>query len=650
MGNWFKRIKEKSGAATVEAIVSFTGFLFVIITILNVANYCRAQMVISNAVDAAAREMGQYSYFYNMSGMKKFNDYVNENAGVGAANINDVIDGVNSVYTTMTTSLSDSSDYGAYLADKVDDQTLNFQDLQTAVMKVDTDANSILSSINAMEAKFSSVQRNPLLYMKSLAAAASGEAFDLAKSYAIAAPLAKVFTAANINSGKITVQEYLENLGIVNGFDGLNFNTSTIFTAGEPNDIHIRCYYKISLCNFVDKSLFDITVCKEAVCRAWLGGDDNPVKVSEQAGVPSPSGGDDTKNTPEVVDNDDADVSGGEGGGGKDGKDDGDVSDGDGGGGGKDPVVADVSDGDPGKPPVDENTAALMELVAELNVKGANADDAVNVYRWALELGIDVDSLGLRKADGTTWAESEMISVMAGKVHDNNSYKDMCSIIFNASDLSKEDKYKMLLDLYNSMGYKTDLYVPTSLDYVKSFNSDGSISYDWPSNLGFAPGTVTPLQPGGASLPDNWDRYGSSYGRNFSDLPGGDEKNKYSWDKRSLPYEENPDAYHHGTMNDKCYFDVIDALIKPGGTIKDVNDALAKEGLGPIDESAYWQAMKEYGDYATDVATTFKGKVNAPYGLTGSVAGAFGEPGGASQYTTPISIETMVMMGIVKYD
>ncbi|SCX11724.1 hypothetical protein SAMN02910339_01648, partial [Lachnospiraceae bacterium YSD2013] len=76
------RFKDKCGAVTVEALVSFVGFLFVIITILNVANYCRAQMVISNAVDAAAREMAQYSYFYEMSGMKKFNDYVNDNAGV----------------------------------------------------------------------------------------------------------------------------------------------------------------------------------------------------------------------------------------------------------------------------------------------------------------------------------------------------------------------------------------------------------------------------------------------------------------------------------------------------------------------------------------------------------------------------------------
>ena len=292
------RFKDKCGAVTVEALVSFVGFLFVIITILNVANYCRAQMVISNAVDAAAREMAQYSYFYEMSGMKKFNDYVNDNAGVGAANLNDVIDGTSSVYTTLSKALSDTSDSGNLLADKLDNQTLNFQDIQSAVLNLETDATNILSSIDTLETTFNSVERNPLLYAKSLAAVATEQGLDITKSYVIAAPLAKLFTQININSGELSVQQYLENLGIVGGLDGLNFNTSTMFSSGELDDIHIRCYYRISLCNFVDRSLFDVPICKEAVCGAWLGGDDNHVKVSQKAAVqPMPD-----RSMPEMAD------------------------------------------------------------------------------------------------------------------------------------------------------------------------------------------------------------------------------------------------------------------------------------------------------------------------------------------------------------
>ena len=282
---FFERLKNKCGSVTVEALVSFVGFLFVIITILNVANYCRAQMIISNAVDTAAREMAQYSYFFDMTGMKKFNDYVNENAAIGAANLNDVIDGTNSVYTTLAASFSDTEQSAQFLADKIDNQNLNYQDIQATALSLDTNLGNVLSSIDSMETALESVERNPILFAKSLAAFATEKGFEMAKSYAVGAPLAKLFTKANINTGGMDVQEYLEKLGVVGGFDGLNFNTSTIFSPGEPDDIHIRCYYKLSLCNFLDKSLFEVPICKEAVCGAWLSGDDNHIKVSEKASV-----------------------------------------------------------------------------------------------------------------------------------------------------------------------------------------------------------------------------------------------------------------------------------------------------------------------------------------------------------------------------
>lgn len=645
------RLKEKCGAATIEAVVAFTGFLFVIITILNVANYCRAQMIISNAVDAAARELSQYSYFYNMTGMQKFNNYVNENAGIGAANINDVIDGTNSVYTTLSGALSDTTDYGNQLADKIDNQNLTYQDIQTAVLKLDTNSTNIMSSITTMEAKFSSVERNPLLYMKSLAAVAGGEALDLAKSYVIAAPLAKLFTSVNINSGDTSVQQYLENLGIVGGFDGLNFNTSTIFTASAPDEIHIRCYYKISLCNFVDKSLFEIPICKEAVCRAWLGGDDNPVKVSAQAAVPAPED-DGTRSMPEQAD---ADVSGGE-------VADGDVSGGECGGvvviGGdsdddKDSLVTELEDKDKD---IEEKKTVLEELVDEVNSSGgADYETALDIYRWAMECGVDLNDLELTTEDGKIWDENSLRKALADTVNDYNSYNAACAVYFSIPGMSDEEKYEKLVELYNNMDYKTDLYIPDSLKYVKSFNANGTVTYYWPDYMGFQKSSVTPLSRDSADtgLPSEWDRYGSGKGNNFSDYLGEDDK--YSWEQRALPYEQNDDAYHHGYMNNDCYFDVIDEMLKPNTTADDINNVLRAHGItNTITPEQYEKAVNDYGKYLNTVATAFDGTVDAPYGLTGTVSPAFGYRGVdgemASQYTTPFTIETMEQMGIVTYD
>lgn len=649
------RLKEKCGAATIEAVVAFTGFLFVIITILNVANYCRAQMIISNAVDAAARELSQYSYFYNMTGMQKFNNYVNENAGIGAANINDVIDGTNSVYTTLSGALSDTTDYGNQLADKIDNQNLTYQDIQTAVLKLDTNSTNIMSSITTMEAKFSSVERNPLLYMKSLAAVAGGEALDLAKSYVIAAPLAKLFTSVNINSGDTSVQQYLENLGIVGGFDGLNFNTSTIFTASAPDEIHLRCYYKISLCNFVDKSLFEIPICKEAVCRAWLGGDDNPVKVSAQAAVPTPED-DGTRSMPEQAD---ADVSGGE-------VADGDVS-------GSDMPGTDVSGGE--APPViivvfgddeDESRRILESFLSDPsisvadkerlfgtyvqrynNVGGADFEKAKELYGLSMQYGLNIDNVGLLSSTGTQWTQLSIDTAIGKTIVDYDSYKAALSIYTLNSGLTMEEKVKRVSDMYSTIpeDQRGDNLVPLSFEFVDSIKPDGTFKYKWPNNAGFADGYMVIESP--IYLPDQWDRYGSLEGTNFSPYEKG---NQISWEERSLPYEPNEDSYHRGTINQNLYMDVVKALNASDSSLSSINELLKKNGCTEITKEQYEKAIKECEGYVSYLNDTFNNDPpkNAEYGIVGTAEPWFGQTGGGAQYTLPISVQTMVNFGIAK--
>ena len=66
------------GSATIEAVVSFTAFIFVIFTILGVINYCRVQSLVSTAVDNTAKELSEYSYFYKMSGLDKLNNSIED--------------------------------------------------------------------------------------------------------------------------------------------------------------------------------------------------------------------------------------------------------------------------------------------------------------------------------------------------------------------------------------------------------------------------------------------------------------------------------------------------------------------------------------------------------------------------------------------
>ena len=103
------RLKEQTGTAVIEAIVSFCGFLFVLFTILNMVNYCRAQTLISHAVDSAAREMSQYAYFYKMSGLQKLDKAASDNAGIGADNLNSIIGTVDTLYQSVGTAVDETA-------------------------------------------------------------------------------------------------------------------------------------------------------------------------------------------------------------------------------------------------------------------------------------------------------------------------------------------------------------------------------------------------------------------------------------------------------------------------------------------------------------------------------------------------------------
>lgn len=83
--------KREKGSLTIEATISLTIFLMVIISILSFVNYCRVQATISNAVDGVGKELSQYAYFYKMSGLDKVEANINESASGSTSQMNSVI-------------------------------------------------------------------------------------------------------------------------------------------------------------------------------------------------------------------------------------------------------------------------------------------------------------------------------------------------------------------------------------------------------------------------------------------------------------------------------------------------------------------------------------------------------------------------------
>lgn len=269
-----EKLNKERGSATVEAIISFTGFLFVIFTILNIINFCRAQMLISNAVDTATKEITQYSYFYKMSGLQKFSDDISANAEQGKTNLNDVIGTVGDLYSSIGTAADNTAEHAANIKNAVEEGNVNLNDVQNTLAGIKTDGTNIETSINSVMSAFDSVQDNPLLYMKSIIAVAGNESLDLLKSHVIAAPLARSFTAKHFGKTTAEANSELKKLGVVDGLDGMNFKMSTVFSSDAPEDVHIVVYYRLKIVQIFGWTTLEVPMCKESVARAWLGGDD----------------------------------------------------------------------------------------------------------------------------------------------------------------------------------------------------------------------------------------------------------------------------------------------------------------------------------------------------------------------------------------
>ncbi|MBO7358089.1 MAG: hypothetical protein J6U37_06230 [Lachnospiraceae bacterium] len=204
-------------------------------------------MLISNAVDSAALELSEYSYVYKMSGLQKLNDDITSNAKIGRDNINDVIGGIDELYSTISeSSFVNSDEIKLNIESALEDNPADpIGDVVTVYNNLKTDATNILTSLENAESKVNSVAENPMLYVKSIAAATAGEAFDLMKSRLVAAPLSKALVKKHFTVDGKDADTYLRELGVVDGLSGLNFNMSTVFSGSNTEDIHIVCYYRL---------------------------------------------------------------------------------------------------------------------------------------------------------------------------------------------------------------------------------------------------------------------------------------------------------------------------------------------------------------------------------------------------------------------
>jgi len=337
--------KQNKGSITIEATIGLTAYIFVIISVLSVINVCRAQMIVSAAVDATAKEMSQYAYFYDIIGIPEITGNLSDLSSSGKEQTNELIG-----YTTdMMGALSSGKDNvqqgiqdlqggvgqagedlenlaNGGLANAESNFEVALQNIESTYSgllatgdNIKSDAQSFKAALDSLTA--SAKNMDVAAYMRSMGAMATNKAL----SALLAAPMAKGLSAKHFAGfagaeaeGLSTWDKAdlaLKSLGIEEGMDGLNFLMSEMFSDDYPKQIHLVCYYTVPLTSMIDlPGNARMVFCKEAVTNAWLSGfkEEDPAPASTPAPAPEPtpepSADPDATPTPEPTPNADADL------------------------------------------------------------------------------------------------------------------------------------------------------------------------------------------------------------------------------------------------------------------------------------------------------------------------------------------------------
>nr|WP_297768444.1 hypothetical protein [uncultured Butyrivibrio sp.] len=232
-----------------------------------------------------------------------------------------------------------------------------------------------------------------------------------------------------------------------------------------------------------------------------------------------------------------------------------------------------------------------------------------------------------------------------GKVTDYPKFSEATRIIANRTDIGDYQKFLEMKELYYNAPYKADVNIPKEFQYIKGFTATGNVDYYWPEYYGFKEGTMRAISRNDG-IPEYWDRYGFSGGKNFSDLP---DAGKYTYDQRAIPYIENEAAYHCGFANNKSYFDKIDAIKKRD--LDALNGILKKEGLPELNDKQFFDICKNYQNGITDIKTNIKeysSSIDVTYGIKGNADEWMNLSGGAGQLVTPLSVGDLKTIGVLK--
>lgn len=250
--------KQEKGAIVVEATIALTSFIFFIYILLTVINVCLAQAKIGIAVNAAAKELSQYCYLYSLTGVEKISANLEEKGQVSDGVVDDVADGIETVYGELENMAGGNSSVGSV-------------------------KNSASNAYNSFKSGASTVSEDPKQFIMSLIFASANDLFQAGKN-SVGGLIVKNLVKKNLRSNTegtnldASVEYFLKHCGVVPDGDsylgGLDFGATEIMPQGAENNLVIKIVADYEI-RFIRLLNLDLTVHMNAcgTTQAWAVGD-----------------------------------------------------------------------------------------------------------------------------------------------------------------------------------------------------------------------------------------------------------------------------------------------------------------------------------------------------------------------------------------
>ena len=264
--------KEQSGMVVVEALLSFTVFMRVVMAIVYLMTIHIVHNRIQFAINSAAHELASYSYVYQALGLREAEQAVQADGQPYTQKIDDTADQVVDSINQIQNLYSDGTELQSSLQEiEVSKESLT--NIYDQAKKTGEDAKTTADSVKESAGKVTGLLENPndtlvgMIYM-----GASGASYYVKSVGAAAA--ARGLTQKYLGDKNGDANAYLIANGVAGGYSSLDFSGSTMFCDPDKKLIYFVVQYEIDM-SFLSVVLpgDKMLVVQRVTVPAWLDGD-----------------------------------------------------------------------------------------------------------------------------------------------------------------------------------------------------------------------------------------------------------------------------------------------------------------------------------------------------------------------------------------